>query len=173
MAPHYLALTDQALRTFDTNAKMNPPLRSAADRDALIEGLRDGTLDAIATDHAPHAPEEKQVEFEAAPFGVIGLETSLGVVWTQLVRPAILTPYQVVDKMATSPARICGLPAGTLAPGAAADVTVIDPARPWTVPRTFRSKSHNSPFVGMQLTGQVVLTIVGGAVAFDLDGIAG
>ena len=171
-APHYLALTDEAIKTFDTNAKMNPPLRTKADQEALREGLRDGTIDAIATDHAPHAPEEKQVEFDAAPFGVLGLETSLGVVWTELVLPGVLTPMQVIEKMATNPARICGLTGGTLAPGAAADVTVIDPRRVWTVPKTFRSKSHNSPFVGRELTGKAVLTIVDGQVRFDLDGRA-
>lgn len=171
-APHYLALTDEAIKRFDTNAKMNPPLRTKKDVDALKEALRDGTLDAIATDHAPHAPEEKQVEFDAAPFGVIGLETSLGVVWTELVEGGVLTPYQVIEKMATNPARICGLPAGTLEPGAPADVTVIDPKRVWTVPKTFCSKSHNSPFIGRELTGRAILTIVGGMVKFDLDGIA-
>jgi len=171
-APHYLALTDEAIKTFDTNAKMNPPLRTNRDRDALREGLRDGTLDVIATDHAPHAPEEKQVEFDAAPFGIIGLETALGVVWTELVVKEVLTPYQLIEKMATNPARICGLPAGTLKPGAPADVTVIDPKRRWSVPATFRSKSRNSPFVGWELTGRAVLTIVSGVVRFDLDGRA-
>ena len=171
-APHYLMLTDEEVRTFSTNAKMNPPLRTAADQEALIEGLRDGTIDAIATDHAPHAPEEKETEFDAAPFGIIGLETSLAVVWTRLVKTGVLSPMQVIEKMSASPARIHGLPGGSLAPGAPADVTVIDPERVWTVPASFRSLSRNSPFVGRELTGRAVLTIVDGDVRFDPDGRA-
>jgi len=172
-APHYLALADEAVRSFDTHVKMNPPLRTKADQDALKEALRDGTIDAIATDHAPHAPEEKAVEFDQAPFGIIGLETSIGVVWTELVAPSVLTPIQVVEKMSANPARIHGLPGGTLAPGSPADVTVIDPARRWIVPERFRSKSRNSPFVGRGLVGKAVLTIVAGEVRYDEDGRAG
>ncbi len=168
-APHYLALTDETIRAYDTNAKMNPPLRTEADRTALKQALADGTLDVIATDHAPHAPEEKEVEFDAAPFGVIGLETSLGVCWTELVVPGVLTPSQLVAKMSTNPARVCRLPAGTLVESSGADVTVIDPDRTWTVPTRFASKSRNSPFVGRELTGRAVLTLVDGDVRFDLD----
>jgi dihydroorotase len=171
-APHYLALTDDAVRAFDSNTKMNPPLRTRADQDALREGLKDGTIDALATDHAPHSHEEKQVEFDAAPFGVIGLETSLGVCWTELVVKNILSPLQLIEKMSTNPARVCGLNAGTLAVGAPADVVLIDPKREWTVSSSFRSKSNNSPFVGWNLTGRAVLTLVGGEVRFDLDGTA-
>ena len=171
-SPHYLALTDETVRTFDANAKMNPPLRTERDRLALKEALRDGTIDAIATDHAPHAAEEKQVEFDQAPFGIIGLETSLGVCWTELVEAGVLTPAQLIEKMSTNPARIHDLPAGTLAEGSAADIAVIDPSRRWTVPATFRSKSRNSPFIGRELTGKAVLTLVSGAVRHDEDGRA-
>jgi dihydroorotase len=169
-APHYLALTDEAIRTYDTHAKMNPPLRTELDRRALIEALQDGTIDAIATDHAPHSPEEKNVEFDRAPFGVIGLETSLGVCWTELVVTGLLTPLQLIAKMSTNPARIHGLPAGSLVVGSPADVVVIDPERRWTVPSRFRSKSRNSPFVGRELVGRAVLTLVSGAVRWEAGG---
>lgn len=171
-APHYLALTDEAIREFNSNAKMNPPLRSEADRIALKEALRDGTIDAIATDHAPHSPEEKVVEFDHAPFGIIGLETSLGVCWSELVVEDVLSPYQLIEKMSTNPARIHGLNAGSLAEGAPADVVAIDPTRVWTVPAKGRSKSRNSPFIGHTLTGKAVLTLVLGVVHFDEDGRA-
>ena len=166
-APHYLALTDEAIRTYDTHAKMNPPLREDSDRAALREALQDGTIDAIATDHAPHSPEEKNVEFDQAPFGIIGLETSLGVCWTELVATGALTPSQLIEKMSVQPARIHGLPAGTLAVGSVADVVVIDPTRRWTVPQRFRSKSRNSPFVGRELVGKAVLTLVAGVVRYE------
>jgi dihydroorotase len=171
-APHYLMLTDETVRTFDTRSKMNPPLRTESDRQALKEALRDGTIDAIATDHAPHAPEEKKVEFDQAPFGIIGLETSLSVCWTELVVPGVLTPSELIRLMSTNPADIHGLAAGSLGVGAAADVAVIDPERVWTVPKRFRSKSRNSPFIGMDLTGKTVLTLVSGEVKYDEDGRA-
>jgi dihydroorotase len=168
-APHYLALTDKEVRSYSANTKMNPPLRTDTDREALAEALHDGTIDAIATDHAPHSMEEKQVEFDAAPFGIIGLETSLGVCWDTLVKPGILTPSQLIEKMSTNPAAIHDLPGGTLAEGMPADVVIIDPNREWTVPATFQSKAVNTPFVGRTLTGRAVMTIVGGDVRFDLD----
>lgn len=164
VTPHHLVLTDADVGEYDTNRKMNPPLRDADDMAALRDGLADGTIDAIATDHAPHAPEEKLVEFDRAPFGVVGLETALGVVLTRLVRPGLLSIEQVIRAMSWAPARILGLPAGTLERGSAADVTVIDAARRWTVHAAgFASRSRNTPFEGWELEGKAVLTIVGGA----------
>jgi dihydroorotase len=161
--PQYVALTDEACLGYDTNAKMSPPLRTKADQDAIIEGLRDGTIDAIATDHAPHAPHEKEQEFARAPFGMLGLETSLGLVVTHLVKPGVLTLSQMVEKMSLAPARILGLPAGTLTVGAPADVTVFDPDAEWTVDvNQFKSKSRNSVLNGVTLTGRAVTTFVGG-----------
>lgn len=171
-APHYLALTDEAVRTFDSNAKMNPPLRTRQDQQALKKALQDGTIDVIATDHAPHSREEKQVEFDAAPFGIIGLETSLGVCWTELVKTGVLTPMQLIEKMSTNPAQVCGLLAGTLKPGTAADVVVIDPDVRWVVAEPFRSRSQNSPFIGCELQGRAILTIVGGTVRYDAGMLA-
>jgi dihydroorotase len=153
---------------YDTNKKMNPPLRTAADREAVIEGLADGTIDAIASDHAPHVPEEKDVEFDNAAFGVIGMETSLGLVLTVLVHKGILTPAQMVERMSAAPNRILGLPGGTLKAGAPADVTLINPAAKWTVdPSAFFSKSRNSAFIGMELTGAVAATVLGGRVVYQ------
>jgi dihydroorotase len=167
-APHYFSLTDDAVRGYDTNAKVNPPLRTAEDVAAIKEGLKDGTLDAIASDHAPHTSLEKDLEFEAAAFGLIGLETSLGLS-LQLVHDGILTLSQLVAAMSTNPARILKVPGGTLAPGAVADVTLIDPDRAWTVDaNTFASKSRNCPFNGWTLRGQAVMTIVEGKVVWEL-----
>ncbi len=161
--PQYVALTDEACYGYDTNAKMSPPLRTREDQDAIIEGLRDGTIDALATDHAPHAPHEKEQEFAHAPFGMLGLETSLGLVITHLVEPGILTLSQMVEKMSLAPARILGVPAGTLTVGAPADVTVFDPDAEWTVDVSqFKSKSRNSVLNGVTLTGRAVTTFVGG-----------
>lgn len=161
--PQYVALTDAACLGYNTNAKMSPPLRTEADQEAIIEGLRDGTLDAIATDHAPHAPHEKEQEFARAPFGMLGLETSLGLVVTHLVKPGILTLSQMVEKMSLAPARILGVPGGTLTVGAPADVTVFDPDAEWTVDvSAFKSKSRNSVLDGVTLTGRPVTTFVGG-----------
>jgi dihydroorotase len=163
-APHYFHLLDEAVRGYDTNAKVNPPLRTAADVAAIREGLRDGTLDAIACDHAPHSSLEKDVEFEAAAFGLIGLETSLGLS-LKLVHDGVLTLPQLVAKMSANPARILGVPGGTLKVGGLADVTLIDLNRPWTVDAgAFASKGRNCPFQGWTLTGQAVMTIVGGRV---------
>lgn len=161
--PQYVALTDEACLGYDTNAKMSPPLRTQADQEAIIEGLRDGTIDAIATDHAPHAPHEKEQEFARAPFGMLGLETSLGLVVTHLVKPGVLTLSQMVEKMSLTPARILGVPGGTLSVGTPADITVFDPDAEWTVDvNQFKSKSRNSVLQGVTLTGRAVTTFVGG-----------
>jgi dihydroorotase len=166
--PHYWCLTDEACRGYDTNAKMNPPLRTEADCQAIIEGLRDGTLDCVATDHAPHAGYEKQAEFGAAPFGIVGLETSLALGVTHLVRPGHLSLSALVRAMSTEPARILGLSGGSLAPGAPADVTVFDPEAEWTVdPEQFISKGRNTPFGGHRLAGRATLTVVGGEVVYQ------
>ncbi len=167
-APHYFCLTDEACRGYDTNAKMNPPLRTQADCDAMIAGLADGTLDCIATDHAPHARYEKEAEFVLAPFGIVGLETSLALGVTHLVRPSHLSLSDLVRRMSTEPARLLNLPGGTLSPGSPADVTVFDPKARWTVePEKFISKGRNTPFTGRELFGRAVLTIVGGEVVYE------
>ncbi len=161
--PQYVALTDEACLGYDTNAKMSPSLRTAADQSAIIEGLKDGTLDAIATDHAPHAPHEKEQEFALAPFGMLGLETSLGLVITHLVKPGHLTLLQMVAKMSVAPARILNVVGGSLTVGAPADITVFDPDAEWTVDVTkFKSKSRNSVLNGVTLTGKSVMTFVDG-----------
>lgn len=169
VTPHHLALTDEAVWGFSTNTKMNPPLRSAEDQAALREALADGTIDAIATDHAPHALAEKEQEFDYAPFGVTGLETCLGVVLTELYHGKVLTLAQIVERMSVAPARILGLKGrGSLAPGAEADVTLFDPEREWVVElKGMVSKSKNSPFLGWKLKGAPVMTIVGGKVVWE------
>ena len=160
--PHHFTLTHEAVIDFDTNKKMNPPLRTKADVDAVIEGLRDGTLDAIATDHAPHAPEEKLQEFETAPFGVIGLETAWPLAYG-LVLSGMLTLEQVLAKLTIQPAKIIRIDRGTLSEGAVADVTIIDPDETWTVdPSEFLSKSRNTPFTGWKMRGRVIKTLVSG-----------
>jgi len=164
--PHHFLLTVEAVREFNTNAKMNPPLRSRKDVDAIKVGLKDGTIDAIATDHAPHADFEKQREFDYAPFGVVGLETAWGLALT-LVDEGVLSVEQVVALLTVQPARAFGLPKGTLAVGADADVTIVDPEAQWVVePERFRSKGRNTPFAGWKLKGRVVTTIVGGRVVY-------
>jgi dihydroorotase len=163
-APHYFTLTDEAVLGFDTNAKVNPPLRSEWDRQAVIEGLADGTIDAIACDHAPHSVMEKDLEFAAAAFGLIGLETSLGLS-LKLVHQGALTMSQLIARMSANPARILGVPGGTLAPGSPADITLIDPNKEWTVDAAqFASRSRNCPFQGWNLKGKAVGTIVGGKI---------
>ncbi len=165
-APHYFTLTEDAVRPFDTNAKMNPPLREIADVEAVQKGLRRGILDAVATDHAPHAPDEKEVEFEAAPNGVIGLETSLGLT-LRLVHEGVLPLERAVAALTCGPARVLGLPGGTLEPGAPADIVLVDPEARWTVdPDRFFSKARNCPFAGMELRGRPVRTLVGGRTVF-------
>jgi dihydroorotase len=165
VTPHHLTLTDVCCEGYNTNAKMNPPLREQADVDAMREALRDGTIDCIATDHAPHPYDAKEQEFDYAPFGVVGLETALGLSLTELVETGLLTLPQLVRCLATRPAEVAHLPAGTLKKGAAADVVVFDPSATWTVdPAFFFSKSRNTPFAGRMLTGQVRWTLVGGRV---------
>jgi dihydroorotase len=168
--PHHFVLTDEEIgREFNTNLKVNPPLRTREDREAVIEGLVDGTIDCIASDHAPHAEEEKDCEFDQAPSGMIGLETTLGLVKTYLIDKGYLDWGDAIRKMTANPARIFGLQGGTLAEGAVADITIIDPDKKWTVrAEKFRSRSKNSPFVGMKLSGQVYRTILGGKVVFEL-----
>lgn len=166
--PHYWCLTDEACKGYNTNAKMNPPLRTLADCEAMIEGLKDGTLDCIATDHAPHAGYEKAQEFPIAPFGIHGLETSLALGVTFLVKPGHLSLAALIGQMSTAPARILGLPGGTLLEGSVADIAIFDPEREWTVdPEAFVSKGKNTPFGGWTLTGKTVTTIVGGEVVFS------
>ena len=163
-APHYFTLTDEAVLGFDTNAKVNPPLRSEWDREAIMEGLADGTIDVIACDHAPHSVLEKDVEFAEAAFGLIGLETSVGLS-LKLVHEGVLTMSQLIAKMSTNPAAILRVPGGTLAPGSPADLTLIDPNREWTVDAAqFASKSRNCPFQGWNLQGKAVMTIFGGKI---------
>jgi dihydroorotase len=169
VTPHHLTLTDEATAGYDTNTKMAPPLRSAADVRACRAALADGTLDAIATDHAPHAVHEKEVEFTLAPPGVIGFETALPVV-LDLVREGELWPLDLIRRLATEPSRILGLPYGTLARGAPADVVVIDPERRWTYdPAKGWSKSRNSPWAGKPMIGRVVATVVGGRLVYHVD----
>jgi len=170
-APHHFALTDEAVRSFDTNTKMSPPLRSHRHVEAVKAGLRDGTVDAIATDHAPHTIQDKEVEFDYAANGVIGLETAFGLTMSMLVEGEVLTLPQAIARLTSEPARIFGLPKGTLAVGADADVTIVDPAREWVVDiAKSASKSRNSPFHGWKLRGQVLATIVSGKIAWELQG---
>ena len=167
--PHHFTLTDESLRSFDSNFKMSPPLRTAADVDAIVAGIVDGTIDCIATDHAPHALEKKMLELDRAPFGILGLETAVGLSVTRLVAPGRIGWPRLIDAMSTIPSRILGIDRGTLRPGAVADITVIDPNLSWKVDvASFRSKSVNSPFHGWTLQGRAVATIVGGRVKYRL-----
>lgn len=169
ITPHHIALTDEALASFDANFKMNPPLRTAADVEALIAALDDGTITIIATDHAPHCDFEKERELSAAPFGIIGLETALGVVLTELHHKRGLDLKKILAALTLHPARLLGLDAGTLAPGAPGDVTLIQPGLRWTVDKhTFASKSRNTPWHGATLTGRATATILGGRIAWSL-----
>ncbi|NVM56990.1 MAG: dihydroorotase [Desulfobacterales bacterium] len=166
-APHYFSLTEEAIINYDTNAKVNPPLRTARDGDAVRQGLADGTIDVIATDHAPHSSVEKELEFDAAANGMIGLETSLPLS-LKLVEMNLLSPRELVAKMSINPARILNLDYIGLKPGNPADLTIIDPEKKFTVDaNTFRSKSRNTPFNGWELKGKAVLTMVGGKIVFD------
>lgn len=163
--PHHFTLTDEAVMDYDTSTKVNPPLRTAADVAAVKEGLADGTIDVIATDHAPHTIEEKDVEYDKAPFGLVGLETAVGLVWTELVAAGVLTPLQAIVKMTLNPAGVLGIPKGTLETGADADITIIDPEWTETVDANlFESKGRNTPFNGRLLKGLPVATIVGGRI---------
>jgi len=166
-APHYFTLTDDAVRGYNTNAKMNPPLREADDVAAIKQGLKDGTIDCIATDHAPHHLDEKDVEFNEALNGIIGLETSLPLS-LQLVEQGVLTLAQLVEKMSCKPAELLGLGRGTLKAGSVADITVIDPTQQWTVTEAvLASKSKNSPWLGETMTGAAAVTVVGGKVVYS------
>jgi dihydroorotase len=166
--PHHFTLTDEAVDAYRTDAKVNPPLRAAQDRQAVIDGVADGTLDVIATDHAPHHYDEKEQAFEDAPFGLVGLETALGLAFTELVEKKVMDLPTMVMRMSTAPARAFNLPGGSLARGDIADVTVLDPAWEWMVdPRQFRSKSRNTPFAGRVLRGRAVYTIVNGRIVHD------
>jgi dihydroorotase len=168
--PHHFTLTDEGLRGFDSNFKMSPPLRTAADVEAIIAGLVDGTIDCIATDHAPHAREKKMLELDRAPFGILGLETAVGLAVTRLVATGRIGWPRLVEAMSMLPARILGLNRGTLRPGAVADITIIDPAASWRYDvHKSRSRSINSPFHGWTLQGRAVTTIVGGRVKYRLD----
>ena len=169
VCPHHISLTEDRVLGYNTNAKMNPPLRTARDVEALRDAVKDGTIDMIATDHAPHHYDEKEREFADAPNGIIGLETALAVSVTNLVETGHIDFSTLVDKMSCSPARLFGLPGGTLARGTVADVTVFDPGRQWDVePSQFVTKGRNTPYAGMTLTGRAVCTIVGGVVVHRL-----
>jgi len=171
VTPHHLTLTDAACEHYDTHAKMNPPLREAGDVEALRVGLRDGVIDCIASDHAPHAYDEKEAAFDEAPFGIIGLETAFGVAHTELVRSGMLPLPALIARMSTAPAALFHLPGGSLAPGAVADVCVLDVTTPWTVrPPDFHSKSRNTPFAGRELVGRAIVTIVAGRVVHEPEG---
>lgn len=166
-APHYFTLTDEALKDFDTCAKVNPPLRSMVDIEAVKGGLKDGTIDVIASDHAPHASTDKDVEFEYAAFGITGLETSLSL-GLKLVSDGLLSLSQLILKMSTNPAKILNISKGTLKTGSDADITVIDLKKRWTVDRgNLRSKGRNTPFHGWVMTGKAVTTIMGGEITYQ------
>jgi dihydroorotase len=171
VAPHHFTLTDEALASpvaYDTNTKMNPPLREAADRDAMLAGIADGTVDAIATDHAPHHYDEKKVEFDRAPFGIVGLETAVPLAFDRLVHTGLIGLPRLVELMSVNPARILRVEGGTLTPGAAADITILAPDLPVRVAAAaLRSRSKNTPFDGWELRGVAVATIVGGRAVYQ------
>ncbi|HET7876168.1 MAG TPA: dihydroorotase [Methylomirabilota bacterium] len=163
VTPHHLVLTDEAVRSYDPNTKIQPPLRSKRDVEALLEGLADGTIDCVATDHAPHALAEKEGEFADAANGIVGLETAVALLLDRLVRPGRIDLATLVTRLTSSPARLLNLPGGSLSPGAPADITILDPARTWSVdPSRFQSRSRNTPFAGWTGTGAPWMTIVGG-----------
>ncbi len=167
--PHHFTLTDEAVKTFDTHTKVNPPLRAKEDVEAIKAALQDGTIDCISTDHAPHTQEEKEADFDHAPYGMIGLETAVGLTVTELVAPGIISWPQMAERMSTAPARIVGLKnKGEVKEGMDADITIIDPDKEWEVRREdFVSKSKNSPFVGRRLKGRVATTICNGNVVYQ------
>jgi dihydroorotase len=171
VTPHHFALTDDALAgpvKYDTNLKMNPPLREEADRAAMIAAVVDGTIDVIATDHAPHHADEKMVEFDRAPFGIVGLETAVPLVFDRLVHPGKITVSRMIELLSLNPARVLNLPGGTLSEGAPADVTILAPGMPVRIrASSLRSKSKNTPFDGWQMLGSVVATIVGGRLVYS------
>ncbi|MDF1544826.1 MAG: dihydroorotase [bacterium] len=169
VTPHHLVLTDDEIgKEFNTNLRVNPPIRSEADRDAVVAGLVDGTIDCIASDHAPHTDEDKDCEFDIAPPGMIGLETTVGLMKTFLIDKGIMSWADVIRKMTYDPAHILGLPGGNLSEGAPADITIIDPDKRWTVNASkFLSRSKNSPFIGYKLSGKVYKTIMNGKIVFE------
>jgi dihydroorotase len=173
VTPHHFVLTDEMLSAplmYDTNVKMNPPLRSAADRDAMMAGIADGSIDVIATDHAPHQYDEKHVEFDRAPFGIIGLETAIPLVFDRLVHAGRISASRAIELLSVNPARVLGVPGGSLAEGAPADITVLAPDMRVTVDLSrLRSKSKNTPFGGWELRGGVAATLVGGRVVYVND----
>src|SRR5436190_169812 len=176
VTPHHRVLTDERLATpiaFDTNVKMNPPLREAADRDAMIAGLADGSVDVIATDHAPHHYDEKRVEFDRAPFGITGLETAVSLCFDRLVHPGIISVARLVELLSINPARILRIPGGSLSDGAPADLSILAPGLNVTIDaKTMRSRSRNTPFDGWQLRGGVAATMVGGRVVYRNSEVA-
>jgi dihydroorotase len=173
-SPHHMTLTDDCVEGYDTSFKMNPPLRTKADVEEVKRGVVDGTIRFLATDHAPHCSYEKEVEFDEAPFGVVGLETAVGIYLTELVHSGLMPLREVVDRMSFFPGKYFQLGRGTLAVGAVADVTVLDIGRTWSVKKAeFRSLGKNTPFEGRELKGRAVFTIVDGKIRHDLDGRAG
>ncbi len=169
--PHHFILTDEAVKTYDTNTKMNPPLRTPEDVAAVREALRDGTIDCIVTDHAPHTVEDKEVEYDHAPFGIIGLETSVALTIRELVEPKFLSWTQMAEKMSAAPARIVGLKnKGAIGEGKDADITIIDPDKEWIFKKEeIVSKSKNSPFIGQKMAGRVETTICGGKITYQVE----
>ena len=168
--PHYFTLTDEVIASFDTNTKVNPPLRAENDRLAIIEGLKDGTLDCIVTDHAPHHEDDKNVEYALAAFGISGLETSFALSYTQLVKSGVLTLSELADKMSANPAAILNLQGGRLEVGAPADLTIVDLNKVWTIdPKDFVSKGKNTPFAGREVYGRVKYTVVDGDIKYRED----
>ena len=168
VTPHHLLLTDAVMESFNTLYKCNPPLRTQSHVDSLIAGLQDGTISLISCDHQPLAIEKKAVELDVAPYGLSGLETGLAILAEALIRPAHITWSQLISCLTVGPAKLLGIPHGTLSPGVAADVVLIDPSEVWTIEESrFRSHSHNTPFLGREVTGRVVGTLVGGEVRFQ------
>lgn len=167
-APHYFILDDSILGDYDTNKKMSPPLRTTKDVEAMKRAIVDGTIDVIATDHAPHHYDEKNVEFEKAPFGIVGLETSFGLSYTHLVKTGLISPMALIEKMSTKPAEILGIDKGDVSVGKTADITILDPEVTYTIDEsTFAGKSKNSPFIGMTVQGEVSHTLASGKVIYQ------
>ena len=170
VTPHHLVLTDESLKSYNTDAKMKPPLVTEEDQNALLEGLADKTVDAIATDHAPHHADEKREDFDRAPFGIVGLETAVSLCLDRLVKPGVISLSRMVELLSSGPARVLGVAGGTLKVGSPADVTLLDPTRHVRVdPESFHSRGKNTPFAGWELEGGPVTTIVGGRVAWTLE----
>jgi dihydroorotase len=166
--PHYYTFTDEIIRSYDTNTKVNPPIREEVDKQAILEGLKDGTLDCIVTDHAPHHADDKNVEYNLAAFGISGIETSLGFAITQLYKTGFMTLPEIADKMSYNPAKILGLDGGEIKEGSVADLTVVDLDEEWTIePSKFVSKGKNNPFGGTKLFGAVKYTIVDGEIKYQ------